>query len=110
MEVESVGHGRGEDTSCDTDAEIQVSRVASELLAVVSPMLEEFFPCELRLMGVRVSSFRGAQATLERGQQRLGRFFRIGTGANSTVSGKLGACQSKASGTNDVVEVVNTEC
>merc|ERR1712086_261802 len=41
-------------------------------------MLAELFsqgPCALRLMGVRMSSFRGAQATLEKGQKRLDGFF-----------------------------------
>eukprot|EP00927_Polykrikos_kofoidii_P036880 TRINITY_DN31097_c0_g1_i1.p1 TRINITY_DN31097_c0_g1~~TRINITY_DN31097_c0_g1_i1.p1 ORF type:complete len:880 (-),score=138.48 TRINITY_DN31097_c0_g1_i1:287-2926(-) len=59
----------------DAANEAELSRVANELLALLQPHLEAEMPCELRLMGVRVASFRDARATLERGQQRLGRFF-----------------------------------
>jgi len=65
-------------------SEAQVSRVAGELFSLASPMLAEYMPCELRLMGVRVASFRGAQATLERGQQRIGKFFETGTVSQQT--------------------------
>merc|ERR1719433_373655 len=58
----------------DAAAEAEVVRVTAELVALVQPLLEEMMPCELRLMGVRVSSFRGAKATLQRGQQSLCRF------------------------------------
>merc|ERR1711870_55321 len=44
-------------------------------------------------MGVRVASFRGAQETLERGQQQIGRFFQTGT----NTSGQLGVAPTSAS-------------
>jgi len=59
----------------------EVSRVAAELNAAALPLLEEQFPCTLRLMGVRVSDFRGARKVLQKGQQQLQKFFGTGTPA-----------------------------
>jgi len=67
----------------DVAGDVEVARVAAELYAIAGDMLQEFLPCELRLMGVRVSSFRGAQAALQKGQQQLGRFFREAVCQNS---------------------------
>jgi len=72
----------------DSVFDAEVSRVGGELHAVLSPLLDEQLPCELRLMGVRVSGFRGAQSTLERGQQQLGRFFMGGHDATTSSSAK----------------------
>nr|QDO16285.1 DNA polymerase kappa [Lingulodinium polyedra] len=71
----SARQAAGEVSAEDAANEAEVARVAEELFALALPFLEEQLPGELRLMGVRVSSFRGAKATLERGQQQLGRFF-----------------------------------
>jgi len=65
---------KGDGSTCEGD----VLRVAEELVALTMPHLEAELPCQLRLMGVRVSSFRDAQTTLERGQQCLGRFLSRG--------------------------------
>ncbi|CAE8608868.1 unnamed protein product [Polarella glacialis] len=72
----------GEDASSqkigDAACEAELARVAEDLYKLLEPALEEQYPCTLRLMGVRVSAFRGQKAVLQRGQQQLGSFFRTG--------------------------------
>jgi len=55
-------------------AEQETARVTQELYKLLEPVLEEQFPCHLRLMGVRVSSFRDQRATLDKGQQLISFF------------------------------------
>ncbi|CAK0800660.1 unnamed protein product [Prorocentrum cordatum] len=59
----------------DAAYEAEVSRVAGEMYSVLSAALEEQMPCSLRLLGVRVSAFRGQKASLGRGQRQLASFF-----------------------------------
>eukprot|EP00438_Fugacium_kawagutii_P030013 Skav214956 [mRNA] locus=scaffold2320:208787:213556:- [translate_table: standard] len=49
------------------NTEEEVARVTQELLKLLEPVLESFLPCTLRLMGVRVSSFRDQKQLLLKG-------------------------------------------
>lgn len=55
--------------------EEEVARVTQELVKLLEPVLEGFLPCTLRLMGVRLSSFRDQKQMLLKGQRQLGSFF-----------------------------------
>lgn len=55
--------------------EEEVARVTQELVKLLEPVLEGFLPCTLRLMGVRLSSFRDQKQMLLKGQRQLESFF-----------------------------------
>mmetsp|Transcript_67627 Transcript_67627/g.149752 ORF Transcript_67627/g.149752 Transcript_67627/m.149752 type:complete len:625 (-) Transcript_67627:34-1908(-) len=60
--------------------ESEICRVAADLYRLLEPVLEEQMPCQFRLMGVRISSFRDQRAALDKGQKTLSSFFQ-GQGA-----------------------------
>ena len=56
-----------------------------ELIEFAMPLLRKEFPCELRLLGLKVSNFQNAAEDLPQGQKRLTSFFQKGNGASSRV-------------------------
>lgn len=57
------------------NTEEEVNRVTQELFKHLTPVLESFLPCTLRLMAVRISCFRDQKQLLLKGQRQLCSFF-----------------------------------
>lgn len=62
-------------TFAGADCEASVAKVSDEIYRLLEPVLEEFLPAKLRLMGVRISGFRDQKTVLCKGQKQLQRFF-----------------------------------
>ena len=60
---------------CAASVEASLLKVSDELFRLLEPVLEEFLPAKLRLMGVRISGFRDQRQVLCKGQKQLFGFF-----------------------------------
>eukprot|EP00435_Cladocopium_sp_Y103_P027055 s1977_g6.t1 len=90
------------------NTEEEVNRVTQELFKLLEPVLESFLPCTLRLMGVRISSFRDQKQLLLKGQRQLCSFF--SNSRNEAAKDAVPLCaDSRVPSAQEVIELLSED-